>query len=359
METTTQNHGPAHVLLCATANYIPNAMITIQSILERTKSPVNFHIFYNSVDRVENETVLADIIARAAAMVAKYENAGIEFINASDQERLFEGQQLSWQTGGAAGWSTYFRFLPQLLLPDADKIIYLDCDMIVNCDIREIWDIDLDGLAIAVAQYDSEGRPIPDKSQQNNRHFNAGFLVQNLKYWREHDLFGKLMAFGRGKTVQEFPSADNSLLEEYFMSPEHFDSVKILDWKYNAMPLLAVNAEKTDWDAKIMHYCGEINGNDRWKNDPVLCGGKTTRFRPWSGRNQFFKHDLWWDAARNTPFYEHFLFESFARDIIRLADISAAQKRYPKWFCNLLCLFIPNRTKRRKFRSSHTRAAIK
>ena len=39
----------------------------------------------------------------------------------------------------------------RLLIPDlleCPKVIYFDCDVLVNLDIRELWDIDLEGNCI-------------------------------------------------------------------------------------------------------------------------------------------------------------------------------------------------------------------
>lgn len=83
---------------------------------------------------------------------------------------------------------TYYRLLAAELLPkEVHKVIYLDCDCIVCGDIRGIWDVDLTVKAIAGV------KDCREEIQQRRLGYsldfdyvNAGVLVYNLDYWREH-----------------------------------------------------------------------------------------------------------------------------------------------------------------------------
>lgn len=87
---------------------------------------------------------------------------------------------------------TFYRLLITDLIPETiDRVIYLDGDIIVRGSLLDLWQMPMDGFAIGAAQDAQEG-----KVEQFNRlqysstkgYFNAGVLLVNLKYWREHHL---------------------------------------------------------------------------------------------------------------------------------------------------------------------------
>lgn len=93
--------------------------------------------------------------------------------------------------------ATYYRLLIADLLPlDVEKVIYLDCDIIVNKSIRELWNIDLSGYALAAAKqigygYETERLGYPIKYG----YFNAGVNMINLSYFRKHNISAKLINY--------------------------------------------------------------------------------------------------------------------------------------------------------------------
>ena len=96
---------------------------------------------------------------------------------------------------------TFYKFYAVDLLPKTvDKVLYLDCDIIVNGDISQLWTADLTDKAIAVVHdYLSYVAP----NDWSNRlqypveagYFNAGLVLINLDYWRKYDISGKLFGY--------------------------------------------------------------------------------------------------------------------------------------------------------------------
>ena len=82
---------------------------------------------------------------------------------------------------------TYYRlFLLDILPQNLDKIIYLDCDLVVEKDLAELWEEDIDNYIAGVVEDEgsitqSERLKLP----MENNYFNAGVIVFNLKKLRE------------------------------------------------------------------------------------------------------------------------------------------------------------------------------
>jgi len=95
--------------------------------------------------------------------------------------------------------ATYYRiFLESLLPPTIDKVIYLDCDMIITKSIKELWDTDINEFAVGCVEDMWSGKKdnyIRLNYDENYSYFNAGVLLINLRYWRKMGLEKKALKY--------------------------------------------------------------------------------------------------------------------------------------------------------------------
>lgn len=93
---------------------------------------------------------------------------------------------------------TYYRYLLPEILVDCDKVIYLDSDLLIRCDVTELWDIDVSQHYLAgVNEIDIINR-FPDHKLKlgfdlDELFINVGVLICNLQKMRQdkitHHLF--------------------------------------------------------------------------------------------------------------------------------------------------------------------------
>lgn len=117
--------------------------------------------------------------------------------------------------------ASYLRiFMPELLPADIDKVLYLDCDLIVTDSVAGLWETDVTGVAVAGVEerppFDIEA---PDRLgyPRQNSYFNAGVMLINLKRWREMDFttLGKQYIIeNSGKIVHHDQDVINALLND-------------------------------------------------------------------------------------------------------------------------------------------------
>ena len=91
----------------------------------------------------------------------------------------------------------YSRLLIPYILPKyIEKVIYLDCDLLILDDIAELWKLNLDGFPIAAVQDGGlceigDGWQIPNYRElglnPDFKYFNSGVLIIDLKTWREEN----------------------------------------------------------------------------------------------------------------------------------------------------------------------------
>jgi len=111
--------------------------------------------------------------------------------------------------------AAYYRILlPEILSPDIDKVLYLDCDIIVLGNVKELYEIELHNFALAACQ---------DASPYTNLHrrqlgldlkgkaFCSGLMIINLDYWRKTGAEEKLIEYSKRERDKVYLHDQDSL----------------------------------------------------------------------------------------------------------------------------------------------------
>ena len=122
---------------------------------------------------------------RFAKLAAKYDN-GIYYL-------LIDNSFLEkFPIKGMSYWSiaTYYRLYASELLPaTVHRILYLDCDIIVNGKLDYLWQVDMTDMAAGcipdIFNYSSDYQRRLQYPVEAT-YFNAGVMLINVDYWREH-----------------------------------------------------------------------------------------------------------------------------------------------------------------------------
>lgn len=132
-------------------------------------------------------------------------------------KELFEG----YKTGPHLNYASYFRFFATEVV-DADRVLYLDSDIIVTGDLSSLFKIDFKGYYIGAVDdvYAYEGR----KSG-----FNSGVLLMDVAKWKEHSIVNSLLELAAEQN-QAVHLGDQSILNIYFE-----ENWLTLDEIYNCM----------------------------------------------------------------------------------------------------------------------------
>lgn len=103
---------------------------------------------------------------------------------------------ISYYTINAPKPSYYGRLFAPFFIND-DKILYLDCDLLIVNSLMSLWQTDLTGYCMAAVQ--GPGASAENRAKLNipfeTRYINSGMLLINLDYWREHHLTEKLVNY--------------------------------------------------------------------------------------------------------------------------------------------------------------------
>ena len=271
-----------NLLFAATTDYLKYAVVTALSAAENIRdkdTKLCVHFLY--ADIVRN---ISDYERKLTFEAAKhtFDNFGIEFHSYDISEYIpqLEGLNVGmW--GKEISFTHYMYHFAVLVLNGIDKVIRLDTDMIVNCDLTDLYSSDMgEALIVMGAPRGAEdmGGDVP----------NGGFSMINLKKWREENTLYDLLEFG--KKLPKNSYCDQYLLYRYFVK-EHPSRISYVGKEYNIFPQLSDDLPISD--IKILHYTGH------------KC------IKPWSDYSGLQRGGyLWWEYARKTTFYEQLLFKT-------------------------------------------------
>ena len=162
-------------------------------------------------------------------------------------------------------YQAYFRYL----IPDyvsEEKVLYLDCDIIVTESLDGLFNLDLKNYPVAV---------VPDLPTTNDG-FNSGVLLINNKYWKENDILNRLIKL----TVEyhEKVYGDQGILNILFK-----DKWYRLSLTYN----LQVGSDSQE------NLIGNIGWYDLFDGIPKVIHYTYTH-KPWFMHNMIRFKDIWW-----------------------------------------------------------------
>jgi lipopolysaccharide biosynthesis glycosyltransferase len=95
-------------------------------------------------------------------------------------------------------------YIPPVLPPETDRVLYLDCDLIARRCIGDLFDSPMGdfaamGVADAASPYVSSPYGVPYWSRFGRRaddvNFNSGVFLMNLPIWRDEDLAGAALKY--------------------------------------------------------------------------------------------------------------------------------------------------------------------
>jgi UDP-glucose:(glucosyl)LPS alpha-1,3-glucosyltransferase len=119
-----------------------------------------------------------------------FPNVDFKFVYLDDN--LVKGFKIS----GHGSSTNYLRLFLAELITDADEVLYLDSDIIVNASIDELLKLDIQNWAVAVVPHPESEREAT-LSIPAQEYFNSGVMKINLKHWRKNFITDQLVKFVR------------------------------------------------------------------------------------------------------------------------------------------------------------------
>lgn len=248
-------------------NYLPYLDVAIRSLIDNACRDFKYHIVVLNTgldkEKVDKIKMLED------------DNFSIEFKDISYAVKDIEDKLPNEQHFGLATW---YRLFIQSLFPMYDKILYLDCDIVVLGDISRLYNIDLeDNLVAGVLEHFILNSPVFSYYTKNavgidsGEYINAGIMLIDLKKFREQRIeerFVELINTYNFSVIDPDQSYINYLCKGH---------IKYLPFEWNRTTIEKVECEHP----KIVHYALGL--------------------KPWNDKKVFLG-EYFWDYASKSPF---------------------------------------------------------
>ena len=260
--------------------YTYPTLVAITSILENSNpyTKYDFYILHTPDFMIENKIKIKNL-------KKKYQNkCSINFINMTNFR--FKNALLSKRIQTI---STYYRLILPDILPNIDKIIYLDGDTIIFDDLKEMYDINMDNY------YYKGFLDINDRfNLKIDNYICAGVLLINLEILRKDDIVNKMYDF-MIKNNKNLYFHDQSIINGVCSKKIGILPPKFGIFNYNNLEILYKKTKK-GYKYKKFKYSNEQLKNAYFHPTILHCVVK-----PWKNKN--YARKIWLYFAEKTLYY--------------------------------------------------------
>lgn len=244
----SENNFP--IVFASDNNYVRYLSVTILSLIENCSNKYNYDIVVLENNIAEKNKKLL------FKQISEYKNVSLRFV---DVQKFFdENKGINFSTPMYFNLAIYNRlFIPEIF-KNYDKVLYLDCDIVVKGDLYELYDMDIKEYYIAAA-IDMGCRAWEEKNNNlddfyRDKVINSGIILYNIKKCIDINFTEKCL-----ENIQK-----HNFLDQETIDMTCKGKIKYIDYRYNffvsflddyedlkkSMPESILN------DIRIIHFTG-------------------------------------------------------------------------------------------------------
>lgn len=254
-------------------NYAHCLAAAMKSLLENASKEYFYRIYVLTTELKQ------DYREKISKIVLDYpENASVEYKSLREE---MENSPGTFHLRDYYTRETYCRIFIPRLFPQYEKVIYLDCDIILLGDISEFYNTDISGYLMGAAHEDVADvlpnfQEYIDKNLgvDHKTYFSAGVLLINAQMYRKLDIESKFINLMNNYTFRITQDED-------YLNVLSYGKTLLLDQGWNKAPFKMDSFDEKN--LKLIHY--KINWKP-WHFDDTLWG------------------EYFWKYSSQTEFYE-------------------------------------------------------
>lgn len=222
-----------NVCLACDDNYAKYAGVVIASALDNAKPDENLRFYI--LDGGITDEKKSEILSLKSIKDCKIEFVPIDEAMFEDYKKVATHKYISI--------ATYYRLRLATLLPEVERIIYFDCDMVVNSSLKELFETELGENVIAGVR-DINKRRV----RENPSYINAGMVLFDLKKIREQGIEQKFYDY-TNENFERITVGDQQIINEVLEG-----RIKIVDDEWNVQSSNFTNRSSYTKNPKVVHY---------------------------------------------------------------------------------------------------------
>lgn len=291
------------IVIASDNKYVKYVSVVLNSIIENSHLENNYDIY------ILNDNISEYSKKIISGIIDNKNNFNVQFIDVS----LYVSQQIKdiFYVHNYISIATYFRFFIELIFKEFEKVIYLDCDIVVEKDVAQLMEVDLNNKILAACRDFETMRLVYKENdwqeyhrnvleiKDSNNYFQAGVIVYNIKRLIQNNTLIKLL--GKLKEVQSPRFVDQDILNSVLQN-----NIKFLDSKWNFQWYIEIHDPEFHNIIPRKYY----NEYKKGKSNPSIIHFNGS-LKPWHDPDVEYAKDFW-KYAKASPFYE-----SILKDLIK------------------------------------------
>lgn len=277
-----------NVVYSSDNNYAQHMGASIYSLLKNNQKFIKVCVF------VISNGISDENCANLRKIVSLFKNAELTFVLFDEWKKQLK-LNMEWDISV----SSYARlFIGSMLSKEVNRILYLDCDMIICGSLNKLWNRDLDGMVLGAVQ-DSVNTDTKSAVglRAEDPYFNAGMLMIDLDEWRKQKIENKCMDFleqHEGKVIHHDQGILNGVLKNNWLRVPIVYNMMTIHYIYNQIQIKQYFRDQSEF------YSEEtvINGK---KNPIILHYTPSFTTRPWVQGCCHPLKQLYWESLDKTP----------------------------------------------------------
>lgn len=264
-----------NILYCTDKNYVMPMTVSITSVFENNKgSNVTVYIFFSSIEAGQEEKLrtLAQKYGQTICLIK------------IDDHYFSAAPTLRWSK------ETYYRLLVSELLPgNIRKVLYLDCDVIVNKSLTEIFNINFEDSSILARKESSSKSPRERLGlSSEGSYFQAGVLLFNI------DKCKNLLNYQNSINIIKKLGNKLKVVDQDVMNVMFDGKIKGLDKSFNNFEITNFNENNL---SRLLNKTKKNN-----INETVIFHYATGK--PWNKMYAGSCEDIWYKYLNLSPYSE-------------------------------------------------------
>lgn len=306
--------------------YLPYLSVVIESIIENSSNNNCYGIYVLEENLSDTNKYKLKLQER--------DNIKINFINTKS---FVDEYRSIFYLNSYPTIATYYRFFIPAIFENFEKILYLDCDLIINCDIADLYNINLENNIAAcvrdtqiscwnfqniINEEDKKYYLETLKLKKIDDYFNAGVMLFDINELKKNNCTEKYIEFLREIKSPKF--ADQCIMNHVLK-----DNVMLLNSKWNYQNAIATYDNIKNEYKNIFYESMAKELTEAQKNPKIIhyiCQ------KPWENLN-LINGEYFWKYARKSPFYENIIYISFMKNIklnTKKSDLQCDTKNFYK-----------------------------
>ena len=294
-----------NIAMSSNDEYKYPSLVLITSLLEN----IDIHSFYQIYFMVPNDNTKDNIINLLNSLIPKYgkKKFNITYLPI-DSSALSSNITIS----GHISRETYYRLLLPSLLPQLDRVLYIDTDVINLEDLTELYNLELkDNIYIkgVLSRY-SHLEQLKQLNVNAEYNFNAGILLINLKSFRKYNIEKKLLDF--------ISTHDLTLHDQTALNAICYKNNELIHPKYNYMAFSSFKSIKKYYKGNDKKYEYTDEELKEALNFPVnIHYASPGGAKPWNKKPHLSKREYWWYYANKTDYMKEIMvFANYSQELV-------------------------------------------